>query len=179
MTTDLAQRLAGERTIGIQLATLARILDTRAWDRVSEVVASEIRFDYGNDGREEQGLDAVLQNFRRYLDVCGPSQHMLGSIIVEVDGDVATSRAYVQARHQGREDKASALSDSNGEYIDRWERRPEGWRYRHPEDRPRLPSVPSPGCSAVALPMPDAEPVITTVRFMFWLSMMRSNFIYM
>jgi hypothetical protein len=128
MTADLTQRLADERAIGVQLATLARILDTRAWDRVPEVVAPEISFDYGNDGCEEQGLDALLRNIRRYLDVCGPSQHLLGSIIIEVDGDNATSRAYVQARHQGRGDKAGALFDSNGEYVDRWERRPEGWR---------------------------------------------------
>ena len=73
-------------------------------------------------------MDALRANMRRYLDVCGPTQHLLGSIIVEMHGDAATSRAYVQARHQRANDPAGAVFDSSGEYLDRWERRPEGWR---------------------------------------------------
>jgi hypothetical protein len=48
--------------------------------------------------------------------------------MVDVDGDRATSRAYVQARHQRAGDTAGPVFDSSGEYIDRWERHPEGWR---------------------------------------------------
>lgn len=128
------QALLDERAIVTQLGVLARILDTRAWDRVPEIVADEVTFDYGAAG-EERGMAALLENFRRYLDRCGPSQHLLGSIIVEVEGDRALSRAYVQARHQGVGEKASAIFDSNGEYIDRWERRPEGWRMVRREAR--------------------------------------------
>ena len=125
------QRLQDERTIGVQLATLARILDSRAWQRVCEVVAEDVSFDYTNCGRDVHGREALVANFRRYLDVCGPSQHLLGSLIVEVDGDRATSRCYVQARHRSTDPTDTRLFDSNGEYIDRWERRPEGWRMVH------------------------------------------------
>ena len=128
------QALHDERAIVRQLGTLARILDTRAWDRVPEVVAAEVSFDYGSAG-EEAGIDALLDNFRRHLDVCGPSQHLLGSIIVDVAGDEATSRAYVQARHQGRGDLAGAIFDSNGEYVDRWARRGDGWLMTRREAR--------------------------------------------
>ena len=91
-----------------------------------------------------------LVEFRRYLDDnnalrvrfetkngyasgkiacgCGGTQHLLGSVILEVDGDQAVSRAYVQARHQRRDDLGGPILDTSGEYIDRWERRPEGWR---------------------------------------------------
>jgi hypothetical protein len=61
-------------------------------------------------------------------DRCGPTQHLLGSIQIEIDGDTAVSRSYVQARHQGLGDKSQAIFDTNGEYTDRWERRAEGWR---------------------------------------------------
>jgi len=124
----LLRTLLDEREIGVQLATLARILDERAWDRVSEVVAPEVRFDYSNSGHEQAGLHALLANFRRFLDVCGPSQHLIGSIIVSVDGDRAHSRCYVQARHRTPDPADPRLFDSNGEYVDDWERRAEGWR---------------------------------------------------
>jgi len=53
---------------------------------------------------------------------------LIGSILVNVDGDNAVSRAYVMARHQRPDDPQGPVQDSNGEYIDRWQRRAEGWR---------------------------------------------------
>ena len=125
------QRLVDERDIAVLLATLARILDSREWARVPEVVAADVSFDYTNSGTDVQGREALLANFRQFLDVCGPSQHLLGSIIIEVDGDHALSRSYVQARHRSKDPADPRLFDSNGEYIDRWERRAEGWRMVH------------------------------------------------
>ena len=125
------QRLLDERDIAVLLATLARILDSREWSRVPEVVAEDMSFDYTNSGTDVQGRAALLANFRQFLDVCGPSQHLLGSIIVEVNGDSALSRSYVQARHRSKDPADPRLFDSNGEYIDRWERRVEGWRIVH------------------------------------------------
>jgi ketosteroid isomerase-like protein len=119
--------LLDERAIARGLARFARILDGREWDAVGEVFAQDVAFHYG-DGLEQQGIAALRSQFSRYLDACGPSQHLLGSIAIEVAGDAGISRAYVQARHQGAGAKAHLFFDSNGEYVDRWERRPEGWR---------------------------------------------------
>ena len=63
-----------------------------------------------------------------FLDNCGPTQHLIGSILIDIDADIAVSRAYVQARHQRIDNPAGPVFDSNGEYIDRWQRRAEGWR---------------------------------------------------
>ena len=105
----------------------ARILDHKKWDDLGNVFAADLSFNYGAGG-EQQGIDALRATMRQFLDVCGPTQHLLGSIIVEVDGDRALSRAYVQARHQRVADATGAIFDSNGEYVDRWERQPQGWR---------------------------------------------------
>ena len=67
----------------------------------------------------------------RHLERCGGTQHLVGSITVDIDGDSAVSRAYVQARHQRVGDFVGPVFDSNGEYSDRWERRSEGWRIVH------------------------------------------------
>lgn len=121
------QNLIDEREIVRGLNLVARILDNRDWAKVPEIFAEDITFNYG-DGLEQAGMDALMNNFRRFLDPCGPSQHLLGSIMVDVEGDTAVSRCYVQARHQGAGTKAHLFLDTNGEYIDRWQRRPEGWR---------------------------------------------------
>lgn len=121
------QTVLDEREIRNRLGRFARIVDDRDWGAVGEVFADEVAFDYGAGG-EQQGIEAMRANFRRYLDGCGASQHLIGSVMLEFEGERATTRAYVQARHQGIGTKAGCLLDSNGEYIDRWERRAGGWR---------------------------------------------------
>lgn len=114
-------------SIANQLGRFARILDSRDWDAVGEVFADDVAFNYG-DGREQAGIAALRLQFQTFLDVCGPSQHLIGSIMTEVDGDNAVSRAYVQARHQGKGAKADRFLDTNGEYVDSWIRGAGVWR---------------------------------------------------
>lgn len=121
------QTLLDERDITRGLGLFARILDEKRWDDLNQVFADDLTFNYGAGG-EESGMAALRANMRRYLDVCGGTQHLLGSILVDVEGDRAVSRAYVQARHQRLGDPAGPVFDSNGEYTDVWERRAEGWR---------------------------------------------------
>jgi 3-phenylpropionate/cinnamic acid dioxygenase small subunit len=121
------QTLIDERAITRGLARFARILDGKRWDELGDVFAEDLDFNYGAAG-EQHGMDALRANMRRFLDRCGGTQHLIGSILVDVDGDTAVSRSYVQARHQRVDDPAGPVFDSNGEYIDRWERRAEGWR---------------------------------------------------
>lgn len=121
------RELIDERAIRRGLARFARILDTKDWPALGEVFADDLTFDYGQGG-ERSGMAALVDNMSRYLDRCGGTQHLLGSIWVDIAGDTALSRSYVQARHQRADTPAGAIFDSNGEYIDHWERRQEGWR---------------------------------------------------
>lgn len=124
--TDM-QTLLDEREITRGLSRFARILDNKKWDELSDVFAEALSFDYGAGG-EQQGIAALRANMTKFLDICGATQHLIGSIQVDVNGDEALSRAYVQARHQALGASGGPVFDTNGEYIDRWERRPEGWR---------------------------------------------------
>jgi len=121
------QILLDERDITRGLARFARILDGKQWDALGEVFAEDIKFDYGSGG-DQAGMAALRVQMQTFLDKCGGTQHLIGSISIDVDGDRATSRAYVQARHQARGDAGGAVFDSNGEYTDIWQRRPQGWR---------------------------------------------------
>ena len=116
-----------ERLVQNGMGAFARILDGRQWDRVGEVFAEDVTFNYG-DNQEQSGIDSMRAQFMRFLDVCGPSQHLLGSMMLTLEGSAIVSRTYVQARHQGAGAKSHLFFDSNGEYIDRWERRAAGWR---------------------------------------------------
>jgi hypothetical protein len=120
--------LNAERAIRDGLARFARLLDNKRWAELGDVFAEDLAFDYGMG--ESSGMAALTENMRRFLDGCGPSQHLIGSITVDVAPDAASaiSRAYVQARHQRPDDNGGPIFDTNGEYVDRWERRPEGWR---------------------------------------------------
>lgn len=121
------QTLLDEREVVRALSRFARILDNKEWDSLVEVFAEDLTFDYGT-GEEKAGMEALRANMTRFLDRCGKTQHLIGSIVVDVVGDTAISRAYVQARHQGVDDPSGPAFDTNGEYVDRWERREEGWR---------------------------------------------------
>lgn len=119
--------LIDEREITRGLSRFARIIDSKSWDELPDMFADDLTFNYGGAG-EQAGIEALRATMTRFLDKCGNTQHLIGSILVDVDGDTAVSRAYVQARHQRADDQAGSVFDSNGEYVDRWERRPEGWR---------------------------------------------------
>ena len=122
--------LSDEREIARGLALFARILDSKHWDRLGEVFSEDLTFDYGN-GVRQQGMAALDQQMRQYLDTCGPTQHLIGSILIDVTGDSAVSRAYVQARHQRRDEPLGPILDATGEYVDTWTRYPQGWRISH------------------------------------------------
>ena len=121
------QILLDERDIGRGLARFARIADAKMFDSLSDVFAADVEFDYGS-GQVEHGIGALRALMRRHLDRCGGTQHLIGSVLVDLDGDHAISHAYVQARHQRIDDFVGPVFDSNGEYTDHWERRSEGWR---------------------------------------------------
>ena len=120
------QALLDEREITRGLSRFARILDEKRWDALSDVFAVDLSFEYG--AGESEGIAALERQMRQFLDICGPTQHLIGSLLIDVDGDRAESRAYVQARHQRRDDAVGQIFDSTGEYRDRWQRRAEGWR---------------------------------------------------
>jgi len=123
----MANTSSDERSILNTLSEFPRVVDRNAWDRIGEVFAEDLSFNYG-DGREQQGLAALLTQFRSFHDRCSAMQHLIGSVQLELNGDSAVTRAYVQARHQGTGDYAQSFYDTHGEYTDQWARRPEGWR---------------------------------------------------
>ncbi len=125
---DLATLLA-ERDIGRALIRFARAMDARDWDVVRAIMAPDATGELGTGPLATP--DAVIGCIRHYLDKCGPTQHLLGNLLVEVDGDHATSQCYVSDMHLGTGDKAHVTFSTLGDYHDQWRRIDGAWRITH------------------------------------------------
>ncbi len=119
--------LLDEKEISDQLSRFVRMLDNRQIDNFGEIFAENITFDYA-EGVDRHGLQELKNRVSGFLANCGPTHHLLGSLLIEVNGDKAISKSYIQSRHQGLGERATLFFDANGEYIDEWERQQTGWR---------------------------------------------------
>ena len=122
-------RLLAEREIHRALIRVARAMDERDWAAFDDVLLPEATADLGLG--LVSGRDAIVSLIRRFLDACGPTQHLLGNVLVEVAGQEATSRAYVSDMHLGLGTKSALTFSTLGDYHDRWQRVDGVWRMSH------------------------------------------------
>jgi len=125
MATEDLRSLTEERAIERALIRLARAMDDRDWATLASIIAADAVGDLGT-GRLEGGA-AIIDVIRGYLDRCGPSQHLLGNVLVDVTGEEAVSVAYVHDLHLSIR-KPQTTFHTLGDYHDRWERRDGAWR---------------------------------------------------
>src|SRR4029077_18334384 len=91
------------------------------------VIAAEASADFGTG--ELSGRAAIINVMRSFLDDCGPTQHLLGNLTVDVDagGAAARSRCYVSDLHLGSGAHAALTFQTLGEYQDSWACRAGRW----------------------------------------------------
>lgn len=124
MDIDRLQALCDERDVQRALNLFARAMDDRDWAAMAEILAEDAQGDLGT-GRLE-GAAAIIDVIRDFLDKCGPTQHFLGNVIVDVTGDAAVSRAYIRDVHLNSTADPSTRFYTIGDYHDTWRRRPDG-----------------------------------------------------
>ncbi|WP_245669592.1 nuclear transport factor 2 family protein [Nocardia speluncae] len=104
-------------------------LDDRDWALLDEVFAPDAVVRYGAaEAPAVRGRAATVAMIRSFLDRCGPSQHLLGNHIIEIDGDTASSICKARVLHIGAGDNANLTYECVGVYRDRLSRSPQGWR---------------------------------------------------
>jgi hypothetical protein len=123
------ETLIAEREIGRALYRFARAMDERDWAALDGVLVEDATADLGLG--TVSGRAAIVAFMRSFLDACGPTQHLLGNLVIEVEKDRATSRCYVSDMHKGTGDKAHLTFSTLGEYHDSWERRGGQWWMIH------------------------------------------------
>lgn len=117
--------LASERAIVRALHSFARAMDARDWVTARALLADDAVAEFGRG--PEVGADRIVDSIREFLDVCGPTQHLLGNIDVDVDGDTAISHTYVSDMHLGTGAHAATTFSTLGEYHDEWVRTGGRW----------------------------------------------------
>ncbi|MFI9411267.1 nuclear transport factor 2 family protein [Nocardia gamkensis] len=120
--------------------TYAYALDERAWPQLDDVFADEAVARYaGPDGPLLEGRPAIIEAIRSFLDDCGPTQHLLGNHLIELDHDMARSKCKARVAHYGAGDRSSLIPyECFGIYHDELRRTPQGLA----NHRPRLRRVP-------------------------------------
>ena len=107
------------------LDVYAAIIDTRQYERLTEVFLDDAILDYSSSGAEPGPLHPVAAWIEKGLSLFAASQHLITNKIVDVSGDRATSRALffnpLVTRDKG-------VLFVGGEYRDQWIRTPLGWR---------------------------------------------------
>lgn len=108
------------------LLRYATALDERDWPSLSHVFAPEAIADYQGIG-VFNGRPDVVGVVADFLGKCGPTQHMISNVRIEIEGERARSCCYLQAIHAGMGRYAGQTMTVWGEYCDQLELRPEGW----------------------------------------------------
>nr|MDT0526082.1 nuclear transport factor 2 family protein [Streptomyces sp. DSM 41633] len=116
-----------ERDIERALNLFARAMDDRDWAAMAEILADGIEGDFGT-GRLV-GAVAIIDMIRGFLDSCGPTQHLLGNIVIDVVDDTATSKTDLRDVHLNSAGDPSTRFYTLGDYHDTWRRDSDGrWR---------------------------------------------------
>ena len=79
-------------------------------------------------GGRLKGFPAILERTRTALDPLTATQHLLGTMVAEVDGDAARSVCYFQAQHVRTGAAGGETYIIAGRYADTLARTADGWK---------------------------------------------------
>ena len=133
MTDDL-QRLLDERAIERLIAVYCHLVDFGDAPAIADLFVAEGRWTSAEVDMD--GQDQIRAGFtRRQAVTRRQSRHLCTNVVVDVDGDTATSLCYlVNYRHDSQTGVAESPAPAGlpkyvGEYRDRFVRTPDGWRF--------------------------------------------------
>ena len=110
-------------------ATYCWALDEKAFERLRDVFLPDATARLGSS--DQSGIDEIIERVSTTLARFVGSQHMVGTHLIEIDGDTATCRCYLQAQHIRPAGEEPPLLTVGGRYEDRLVRTADGWRIAH------------------------------------------------
>jgi hypothetical protein len=123
------QEISDQIEISQLLNRYFRAIDTKDWDLLDGVFTPDARLHYTTPGEIETTYATMKPIFATFTETFAFMQHSPSQMVIEVDGDAATSgnnlRAiHVQETHDGEQNTWVVY----GTYSDTLIRTPEGWR---------------------------------------------------
>ncbi len=104
-----------------------RTLDTKQWDDFTDCFLAEATADY--NGLVFDDREALVAFMRKNMGEGMLTQHQVHHPEIEVDGDTATGRWYLQDRVIV--EAFRFMMEGAAFYEDRYRRTPDGWRVEH------------------------------------------------
>jgi 3-phenylpropionate/cinnamic acid dioxygenase small subunit len=107
----------------------AEMVDRREWKDMDRIFALEATIDYGSTGGHAGPFRETLAWLDRALESWPINLHVISNLIIEFDGDLATSRCYFHAPMARETPEGPQYVIINaGRYEDRLVRTATGWR---------------------------------------------------
>ncbi|MBY4212603.1 nuclear transport factor 2 family protein [Rhodococcus fascians] len=125
-TMNNPEQLADRQSVADLCSRYALALDRNDWQALTEIFDTDGVMDFAHVG-EVSGPAAIAEICSQALTSLDGSQHLVGTILVTVDGDRASSISYFHAQHV----KAGEIYTVGGQYVDRARRTSGGWKLAH------------------------------------------------
>ena len=123
------RRLLDERSIVDVCIRYATAIDDRDWERLRSCFLPDAVGIYHAD-RTLHGADEIVETIRTAVTPLSRTQHLVGTFVVDVRGDEATSACHLHAQHVRTDVQGGEKYVIAGRYADRFARTQDGWRIR-------------------------------------------------
>src|SRR5260370_33448021 len=123
---EAVQRLTDQQEIADLCVRYTIALDTKDWAQLESCFAPSPVFVH--PGGRLVGFPAILERTKAALTPLTATQHLLGNIVVKVDGDTARSMCYFQAQHVRAGTPGGEMYVIAGRYADALTRATDGWK---------------------------------------------------
>lgn len=118
--------LVDRERVGAVLVRVALSQDAHEWTALGDCFEPDAV--YVHPTGQIDGAEGIVDRSRAALGELDASQHLVGSIDVRIDGDVAHTISYFQAQHVRADAPGGQLYTVGGTYADTLVRRGDTWR---------------------------------------------------
>lgn len=122
------QELSDRVEIQDLLARYTHAIDTRDWNALDRVFTPDAHIDYSAFGGAAGGLDEIKRFLAESMPMFESFQHLVGSSVVDIDGDTATARTICHNPMVLKGGQDPHLLICGLWYRDKLVRTPAGWR---------------------------------------------------
>jgi len=123
---DKLSRLIARQEIADVIYRYARGIDRLDFDLVRSCYHADA---YDDHGAFAGNVEDFIAAAREFLPRWTATQHFMGNMLIEVEGELARAETYAVAYHRREDSEGNGKDDIMGiRYVDRFERRDGEWR---------------------------------------------------
>ncbi len=123
------ENLIARQEIADEIYRYARGIDRLDFDLVRSCYHPDA---YDDHGAFAGTVDEFIEAAKDFLPRWTATQHFMGNMLIEIDGDTARAETYAVAYHRREDDEGNGKDDIMGiRYVDRFEQREGAWKIAH------------------------------------------------